>query len=180
MYLIGLWFSGASVDIWLQYLVVLPHKPNNKNNNKLTNNNKFKLIKENKAQKNRKHLGCTPECNVPKAATEGAALTSAVVVHNCDCFPLEKLHQIQDGSAKGREVWVETDVEGILVVGHLVLPAGLYVRNPQGITDGLDCIGWWAVWRPKDSSHPKWQLITSWRGERSLLTRRGKEGVNRY
>lgn len=122
-------------------LVVLPHKPNNKNNNKLTNNNKFKLRKENKAQKNRKHLGYTPECNVLKAATEAAALTGAVVVHNCDRFPLEKLHQIQDGSAKGREVWVETDVEGILVVGHLVLPAGLYVRNPQGITDGLDCIG---------------------------------------
>lgn len=109
-----------------------------------------------------------------KSASEAAALTSAVVIHNCDSFPLKKLHQIQDGAAQGREVWVETDVEGILVVWHLVLPAGLYVGNPQSIADGLHSIGWWTVWRTEDSSHPKRQLITSWRGKRSRSI--GREG----
>lgn len=164
----GCYFSGTSVDVWLHisFRFFFLHK--NNNNDKLTSNNKIKLIEENKRRRTGRRE-CTPE-------NEVAALTGAVVVHNGDGFPLEELHQIQDGTAEGREVRVEADVEGVLVVGHLVLPAGLYVRNPQGIADGLDCVCWRAVWRPKDSSHPKWQLITSWRGERSLLIRRGKEG----
>lgn len=87
-------------------------------------------------------------------------LTSAVIIHNCDSLPLEELHQVQNGTAERREVRVETDVEGVLVVGHLVLPAGLDVGNPQGVADGLHCVGRRAVGRPEDGSHPERQLVT--------------------
>lgn len=104
-------------------------------------------------------------------------LTSAVIIDNCDSFPLEELHQVQNGTAEWREVWVETDIEGVFVVWHLVLPAGLDVGNPQSIADRLNCICWRAVRRPEDGSHPKRQLITGCRGDRSLSVMRGDASV---
>ena len=72
-------------------------------------------------------------------------LTSAVIIHNRDSLPLEELHQVETGTAERREVRVEADVEGVLVVRHLVLPAGLDVGNPQSVADGLHGIGRRAV-----------------------------------
>lgn len=105
-------------------------------------------------------------------------LTSAVIIHNCDSFPLEELHQVQNGTAEWREVWVKTDIERIFVVWHLVLPAGLYVGNPQSIADGLHSICWRAVWRPEDGGNPKRELITGWGGDRSPSIMRSNASVS--
>lgn len=88
--------------------------------------------------------------------------TCAVVINDSDRPPLEEVHQVQDGSAEGREVGVQADIIGIPVVGHLVLPLGLDVRHAQSVADGLDGIGRRAVWGAKNGRHAEGKLITCW------------------
>lgn len=104
-------------------------------------------------------------------------LTSAVIVNNRNRFPLEELHKVEDGAAERREIRVEADIEGVLVVWHLMFPAGLDMRNSQSVADGLHGVGWGAVGWPEDGCHPKGQLIAGWRGDRSLSMMRGKKAV---
>lgn len=73
------------------------------------------------------------------------SLTSAVIIYHSHGLPLEKVDQVQDGPAEGREVWIEANVEDVSVVRYLVLPFGLDVWNPQCIANGLDSIGRGAV-----------------------------------
>lgn len=117
-----------------------------------------------------------------KAQPQGpwAFLTCAVIIHDCDSFPLEELHQVQNGTAERGEVWVETDIEGVFVVWHLVLPAGLNVGHAQGVADGLHSVCWRAVRRPEDGSHPERELITGWRGDRSLSITSEETPVHRH
>lgn len=88
-------------------------------------------------------------------------LTSAVIINHSDRLPLEEVDQIQDGPAQGGEVWIEANVENISVVRYLVLPLGLDVWHPQGIADGLDCVGRGTVRGTKDGRYPQRKLVTS-------------------
>lgn len=67
--------------------------------------------------------------------------TCAVVIHHSDRSPLEEVDQVQDGSAEGGEVGVQADIVRVPVVGHLMLPLGLDVGNPQSVADGLNRVG---------------------------------------
>lgn len=85
--------------------------------------------------------------------------TCAVVVHHRDRSPLEKVHQVQDGSAEGGEVGVQADVVRVPVVGHLMFPLGLDVGNAQGVADGLNRVGRRAVRGAKNGCHPEGKLV---------------------
>lgn len=69
------------------------------------------------------------------------------------------MHQVQDGSAERGEVGVEANIVRVPVVGHLVFPLGLDVRNPQSIADGLDRVGRRAMRGAKNGCNPKGKLI---------------------
>lgn len=68
---------------------------------------------------------------------EGDA-TCAVLVDHRQLLPFEEGHHVQDGPGDGGVLRVEVDEERVLVVHRRVFPAGLYVRDLQGVADGLD------------------------------------------
>lgn len=69
------------------------------------------------------------------------APTCTVIVDHRGRPPFEVLHQVEDGVAEGGVVWVQVDIEGVLVVQRVVFPAQLDVRHLQRVADGLDSIG---------------------------------------
>lgn len=85
--------------------------------------------------------------------------TCAVVIHHSDRSPLEEVHQVQDGSAEGGEVGVQADIVGVPVVGHLMLPLGLDVGDPQSVADGLDRVGRRAVRGAENGCDPEGELV---------------------
>ncbi len=64
--------------------------------------------------------------------------TCCVLVHHRHCFPFVELHDVEHCAADGGVIWVQVDVEAVLVVHRWVFPAGLDVRNLQSVADGLD------------------------------------------
>lgn len=88
--------------------------------------------------------------------------TCGILIDHCDGLPLVELHNIQHSPANGGIFWVQVNVEAVLVVHRRVFPPGLYMRNLQGVTDGLHSADRGAVGGAKDCSHAQPQLITCW------------------
>lgn len=65
--------------------------------------------------------------------------------------------------AKGGIVRVEVDIESVLVIQRVMLPPKLYVRDFQGIADGLDSVGTGTLGRSKDCYHPQSELVAGWK-----------------
>lgn len=95
--------------------------------------------------------------------------TCAVLVDHRQLLPFKERHHVQDGPGDGGVLGVEVDEERVLVVHGRVLPAGLYVRDLQGIADGLDGADRGAVGGTEHRDHAESQLVThcSERGNRS-------------
>lgn len=64
--------------------------------------------------------------------------TCAVFINHCELPPFEEGDYIQDGPGDGGVLRIQVDEEGVLVVDRRVFPAGLDVRDFQGVADGLD------------------------------------------
>lgn len=92
-------------------------------------------------------------------------LTSCVFINHGDGFPLVELHYVQHSSAQQGIFRMEVNVEVIFVVHWGVFPAGLDVRDLQGITNRLDCADRGAVRGPKHGPDSQSQLVTRWRQE---------------
>lgn len=100
---------------------------------------------------------------------KGEEATCAVFVDHRQLLPFEERHHVQDGPGDGGVLGVEVDEERVLVVHGRVLPAGLYVRDLQGVADGLDGADRRAVGGTEHCDHAESQLVThcSRRGNRS-------------
>lgn len=120
------------------------------------------LLEKNEAETNY-------EIHKNKDFQKGEEATCAVFVDHRQLLPFEERHHVQDGPGDGGVLGVEVDEERVLVVHGRVLPAGLYVRDLQGVADGLDGTDRRAVGGTEHCDHAESQLVThcSGRGNRS-------------
>lgn len=103
-----------------------------------------------------------------KIFKRGREATCAVFIDHRQLLPFEERHHVQDGPGDGGVLRVEVDEERVLVVHGRVLPAGLNVRDLQGVADGLDGADRRAVGGPEHCDHAESQLVTHCgRGNRS-------------
>lgn len=107
-------------------------------------------------------LGLTPYLSCHK---NPAWLTSCILIDNSDRLPLVVLHYVQHSSAYGGVFRIEVDVEAVLVVHRGVFPAGLDVRDFQGVTNRLNRTDGWAVRRAKYGPNTQSQLVAGWSNE---------------
>lgn len=85
--------------------------------------------------------------------------TRAVLIDHRQLPPFEERDHVQDGPGDGGVLGEQVDEEGVFVVHRRVFPAGLYVRDLQGVADGLNGADRGAVGRAEHSDHPKSQLV---------------------
>lgn len=67
--------------------------------------------------------------------------------------------------AEGGVVGVQVDIERVLVIQGVVLPAELDVRDLQGVADGLHGVGAGALGRSEYCDDPQRQLVTGCEGK---------------
>lgn len=85
--------------------------------------------------------------------THGQSLTCAVLIDDGDGLPFQECNNVQDGPADGAVLWVQVNVEGVLIVHRRVLPTGLDVRHLQGVADGLNSTDRGGVRGSEDGHH---------------------------
>lgn len=87
-------------------------------------------------------------------------LTGAVVIDHRDRPPSEEMNQVQYGPTQRGEIRIQADIIRVSVIRHLMFPAGLNVRDAQGVRYRLHRIGRWAVGGAKDGCHAQRELLT--------------------
>lgn len=89
--------------------------------------------------------------------------TCAVLINHRQLLPFEEGHDVQDGPGNGGVFRIQVDEEGVFVVHRRVFPAGLDVRDLQGVADGLDGADRGTVRGPEHGDDPEGQLVAHWR-----------------
>lgn len=108
-------------------------------------------------------LGQIANNNGERGMIGSANPTCAVLINHRQLLPFEERHHVQDGPGNGGVLRIQVDEEGVLVVHRGVFPAGLDVRDLQGVADGLDGADRGAVRGPEHGDDPEGQLVTHWR-----------------